>query len=90
MTPTYSVHLALHERINHLAARLFLPHQAKHVPVCLQGAGRTQRILSNGEKPIEKDVEDVDRNAFEGNKRVFLRECAVPEDVSQIYLVHST
>ena len=89
MTPTYSVHLALHERINHLAACLFLPHQAKHVPLGLQGAGRTQIILSNGEKPIEEDVEDVDRNAFESSDRVFLRECAVPEDVSQIY-VHST
>ena len=90
MTPTYPVHLALHERINHLAACLFLPHQVKHVLVCLQGAGRTQGILSNGEKLIEKTGEDIDRNAFEGDERIFFRECAVSKDVSQILLVHST
>ena len=67
MTPTYPMHLALHERINHLASHLFLPHQVKHVLVCLQGAGRTQGILSNGEKLTEETGEDVDLNAFEGD-----------------------
>ncbi len=40
------MHLALDERFDLETARLFLSHQAKHIPVCLQGPGRTQPILA--------------------------------------------
>lgn len=73
----YSVHLALDERIDLQIARLLLSHQAKHIPICLQSAGRTHGILSTGEYPVKEDVEDVDRNLLESRKRVFHTEFAV-------------
>ena len=57
---SYSVHLTLDEGIDRLITRLFLSHQAKRIPVCLQSADRTHAILTNGEEPVEEGVEHID------------------------------
>lgn len=68
----YSFHLVFDERVHREATCLLLPHQAKHVPVCLEGAGGTQSCAALTERPVEKVMKDLDGECFQGCERILM------------------
>ena len=55
-----------------MIARLLLPHRAQSVPVYLQMTDRTKATLTLPQKPVEEGVQDINRDVFEGGKRVLV------------------
>jgi len=43
----------------------------------LQSTSRADAVLALGQEPVEEGVQNVDRDRFEGDQRVFLGELAV-------------
>ena len=80
------MHLALDKRIKQMTARFLLPYKTPGVPVRLQRTGCTNALLALRKKPVEKGIQHIYRDAFEGGRRVLLGELAVSSGIDQLLI----
>ncbi len=69
-----------------MTARLLLPHKTPGVPVRLQRTGGTDALFALRKKPVEKGIQHIYRDAFEGGRRVLLGELAVSSGIDELLI----
>lgn len=67
-------------------AGLLFPQETEGVPVCLQRIDRTKTVLAHPQKPVKEGVQNIDRDTFEGGRRVLFGKLAVSCGVDQILI----
>ena len=65
------MHLIFDERIDLIIIRLLFSYKTKYISICLQKIDNIETVFTFFQKSIEKNIQNVDWNAFENDHEIF-------------------